>query len=68
MQYQVIQETLEKLTVRLVPGNGFGPAATDEVLARCHLILGEDMAVTVQVVDSIPREPSGKFRVIKSEI
>jgi phenylacetate-CoA ligase len=68
VQYQVIQETLEKLTVRLVPGNGFGPAATDEVLARCHSILGEDMAVTVQVVDSIPREPSGKFRVIKSEI
>jgi phenylacetate-CoA ligase len=67
-QYQVVQETLEQLTVRLVPGRGFGPAATDEVLARCHAILGEGTAVTVQVVDSIPREPSGKFRVVRSKV
>lgn len=67
-QYQVTQETLEQLTVRLVPGHGFGPATTDEVLARCHEILGEGIAVTVRVVDSIPREPSGKFRVVKSKV
>jgi phenylacetate-CoA ligase len=67
-QYQVTQETLERLTVRLVPGRGFGPATTDEVLARCRAILGEGTAVTVQVVDSIPREPSGKFRVVKSKV
>ncbi|MCL4299802.1 MAG: hypothetical protein KJ077_28970 [Anaerolineae bacterium] len=67
-QYQVNQETLEQITVRLVPGQGFGPAAADEILARCRTILGEDTVVNVQVVDSIPREPSGKFRVIKSEI
>jgi phenylacetate-CoA ligase len=67
-QYQVTQETLERLTVRLVPGRGFGPAATDEVLARCRAILGEGTAVTVQVVDSIPLGPSGKFRVVKSEV
>jgi phenylacetate-CoA ligase len=67
-QYQVTQETLERLTVRLVPGRGFGPATTDEVLARCRAILVEGTAVTVQVVDSIPREPSGKFRVVKSKV
>jgi phenylacetate-CoA ligase len=68
-QYQVSQETLEKVTVRLVPGRGFvEPAATDEMLARCQEILGDGIGVTVQVVDSIPREPSGKFRVIKSEL
>jgi phenylacetate-CoA ligase len=67
-QYQVTQEILEQLTVRLVPGRGFEPATTDEVLTRCRAILGEGTAVTVQVVDSIPREPSGKFRVVKSEI
>jgi phenylacetate-CoA ligase len=67
-QYQVTQETLEQFTVRLVPGRGFGPATTDEVLARCHAILGEGTAVTVQVVDSIPLGPSGKFHVVKSEV
>ena len=67
-QYQVSQEALERFTVRLVPGPGFGPAATEEVLARCRAILGEGAAVTVQVVEAIPREPSGKFRVVKSEI
>ncbi len=67
-QYQVVQETLEQLTVRLVPGRGFGPATTDEVLARCHAILGEGTAVTVQVVDSIPLGPSGKFHVVKSKV
>jgi phenylacetate-CoA ligase len=67
-QYQVTQETVERLTVRLVPGRGFGPATTDEVLARCRAILGEGTAVTVHVVDSIPREPSGKFRVVRSRV
>jgi phenylacetate-CoA ligase len=68
-QYQVMQEALDKLTVRVVPGRDFiEPDATAEVLARCHEILGTDVAVTVQVVDAIPREPSGKFRVVKSEI
>lgn len=68
-QYQVSQEALDSVTVRLVPGRGFvEPAVTDEMLTRCHDILGDDMAVTVAVVDAIPREPSGKFRVIKSEL
>jgi phenylacetate-CoA ligase len=67
-QYQVIQKTAGQFTVRVVPGRGFEPAATDKVRARCHSILGQDAIVTVQVADSIPREPSGKFRVVKSEI
>jgi phenylacetate-CoA ligase len=68
-QYQVSQETLDKVTVRLVPGRGFvEPAATDEMLDRCREILGNGIDVTVEVVDEIPREPSGKFRVIKSEL
>jgi phenylacetate-CoA ligase len=67
-QYQVSQEALEQVTVRVVPGHGFGPAAIDEVLARSRAILGEGIDVRLQVVESIPREPSGKFRVIKSEI
>jgi phenylacetate-CoA ligase len=67
-QYQVTQETLERLTVRLVPGRGFGPATTDEVRTRCRAILDEGTAVTVQVVDSIPREPTGKFRVVRSKV
>jgi phenylacetate-CoA ligase len=68
-QYQVNQETLEKVTVRLVPGREFVKAdATADVLVRCREILGEEMAIEVQVLDTIPREPSGKFRVVKSEI
>lgn len=68
-QYQVCQEDLEKVTVRLVPGQGFAePAAIREMLAHCRDILGDGVNVTVQVVDAIPREPSGKFRVIRSEI
>ncbi|MBN1877057.1 MAG: phenylacetate--CoA ligase family protein [Anaerolineae bacterium] len=68
-QYQVCQETLDRVIVRVVPGRDFvQPDATGELLARCREILGVDVAVTVQVVDAIPREPSGKFRVVKSEI
>ena len=67
-QYQVSQKALDKLTVRLVPGPGFGPAASEEMQARCRTIMGEGTDITVEVVDAIPREPSGKFRVIKSEI
>jgi hypothetical protein len=30
--------------------------------------LGEEIAIDIRVVNSIPREPNGKFRAVKSQV
>lgn len=67
-QYQVTQESREHLRILLVPGRGFERAALHEAQARCRAIMGEKASVSVRIVDAIPREPSGKFRVVRSSI
>jgi phenylacetate-CoA ligase len=65
-QYRVIQERPDRIVVYLVPAER--PAAgevhaLEEALARR---LGPDVHVSVALVDDVPMEPSGKFRVFRS--
>lgn len=63
IDHRVVQETPTRARVSIVPGPGFGPPniARIEQVIRNHL--GE-VSVTVEQVDEIPREPSGKRRRI----
>jgi acyl-CoA synthetase (AMP-forming)/AMP-acid ligase II len=65
-QQRVIQERLDRIVVYLVPAER--PAAgevhaLEEALARR---LAPDVHVSVVLVDDVPMEPSGKFRVFRS--
>ena len=67
-QYQVIQETTDRLTVKLVKGCGFKDTMIAEIKQTFNKRLGNDIGINVSVVDYIPREKSGKFKSFKSNI
>jgi phenylacetate-CoA ligase len=65
---QVVQETVDRLRVRLVVGGGF--TADDErgLIAALRERLGPDMNIEVELVEDIPAEASGKFRWVVSRV
>ncbi len=63
---QVIQESLERLRVRVVPAAGYGPEAARVIAARLRQRVGEGMEILVEEVSHIPRGPNGKFRMVIS--
>ena len=66
-QYQSAQESLSAVTVRVVADGEFGNASRQEIQDRLGPILPGAL-VSVEVVRDIPREPSGKFRVVRSNV
>lgn len=65
---QIIQETLTRIRVRVVPAPGYGPEDAAEMTARIHQRLGESMDVEIETVDHIPRTAAGKFRAVISKL
>jgi phenylacetate-CoA ligase len=63
IDHRVVQETPTRARVSIVPGPGFGQANIERIAQVVRNHLGE-VSVTVDVVDEIPREPSGKRRRI----
>lgn len=66
-QFQVIQEHVGKITVRVVPGL-FLPRNLQEQVACEFSKLHRDLVVRIDVVDEIPLEASGKLKRIISRI
>ena len=65
---QIVQETLYRIRINVVPAPGFGPAHADDMRQGIRERLGDGVEVLVDEVDSIPRTPAGKFQVQKSLI
>ena len=64
---QIVQDRLDRVTVRIVPAAGYGEQ--DELAVRRGL---EDrlgaMQIEIQVVDQIERTKNGKFRAVVSQL
>lgn len=65
---QIIQESLGRIRVRVVPVNGFGPTDVASLVRRVRERLGPRVEVTVEVVDRIARTAAGKFQAVVSLI
>jgi phenylacetate-CoA ligase len=65
---QIVQETTDRIRVRVVPAAGFGPDDVRDVIARMKQRLGVEMAVSVETVEEIPRSRSGKFQAVVSRL
>ena len=67
-QIQIIQESLNNFTFRIVKGNNF----TDESINILHHYVdkrfGSDTMCHCEFVDQIPQEPSGKYRFCISKV
>lgn len=64
---QVIQESLERIRVKIVPTPAFAQADGLDIENRVRQRLGEVMVI-VETVESIPRSANGKFRAVVSRI
>jgi phenylacetate-CoA ligase len=65
---QVIQEDYDRFLIKVVPTPLFSETDTESIKTRLATRLGSELKVEVQTVDSIPREPNGKFRMVISRI
>lgn len=63
---QIIQETLQRIRVRIVPSNGFGDDDIADIVRRVQQRLGSETRVIVEQVERIPRTRSGKFEAVVS--
>lgn len=67
-RFQVVQDSLERFTLRIVPGPGFGAEQEAYVRREVSKVLGNDASLDLQRVDDIPLTASGKFRVTVSRL
>lgn len=66
-QMQLIQETLEEIEIRIVPGPAWSEDSRAQLTTRMRSLLG-DIIVTITMVDAIPPAPSGKFPFTISKV
>jgi phenylacetate-CoA ligase len=67
VEAQVVQETLDRFRVVVVPDSSFTADDEGEMIRRMRQRLGA-VSVAVERAEGIPRTASGKFRAVVSEI
>ncbi len=67
-QYQIVQEDVDAILVRLVCSEAFPPDGHNRIRDGIAKRLGENVRVTIEDVDLIKGDPSGKFRYVISEV
>lgn len=65
---QIIQETLRRIRVKIVPVETFTESDRQCVVERIHERLGPSVEVVVETVEEIPRTSRGKFRAVISQL
>jgi len=66
--FKIIQESVERLRVLVVPGEAFTEDTERAVVTGLSQRLGEGVTIEVEKVSDIPRERSGKFRYVVSKV
>jgi phenylacetate-CoA ligase len=64
---QIIQQSLDRIQVRYVPGNGFDLIARRTIRRRLIERLGP-MQVDFEAVERLPRGPNGKFQAVVNRL
>ncbi|MCJ7646136.1 hypothetical protein MUO65_04450 [bacterium] len=67
-QFRLLQENINTFDVQIVKARNFKETITEEVKRALGEILGRNTRISVNIVDEIPREKSGKIRPILSKV
>jgi phenylacetate-CoA ligase len=65
-QVQFIQGDPSHVTLKVVAGNGYSQRTEEELRRRMQAYLEQGSSLTIVTADSIPSEPSGKYRFVKT--
>lgn len=66
--FKIVQESLEHTRVLVVRGADFAPAREQEIVSGFQRRLGDSVRISVEFVDRIPPEASGKYRYVVSKL
>lgn len=67
-EFKLIQQDRQNLEVQVVPNERWQPQGTQAIQAGLKARLGEDVAIQVHLLDTIPPEASGKHRYVVSHV
>jgi phenylacetate-CoA ligase len=67
-QLQIIQESLDRFTFRIVQDQTYGPQSDQRIAELVAERFGPEVTFTREFVDRIPQEPSGKYRFCISKV
>lgn len=67
-RFKIVQHDVRHIEVLIVQGSEYIAANEHEVRTQFMRRLGTDVDVAVRVVDEIPREASGKYRYVVSQV
>jgi phenylacetate-CoA ligase len=67
-QVQLVQESISLLRIRLVVDDRFGDNSRRQIAKLVRDTFGPTVRFEVELVDSIPQEPSGKYRFCISKV
>lgn len=65
---QILQRDPRAILVLVVPRAGYTEATERALVRQIRSRLGPEIDIRLELVNSIPREPNGKFRAVKSEV
>lgn len=68
LSFQVQQDEVDAILVRVIGDRRFDERQSARFEKALRARTGEAMAITIERVDDIPREASGKFRIVKNSI
>jgi phenylacetate-CoA ligase len=66
--FKIVQESLERTRVELIPGPGFDRGALSGIERGMKDRLGRGVRIDIETVKTIAAEPSGKFRYVVSRV
>lgn len=67
-QFQILQEKLGEIIIKLVIDESFIEKEKYKLLKRIYEVFGEDMKVEIRLMDEIPLSKSGKRRFVISKV
>lgn len=67
-QFRICQKTPDRFHVQIVRGGGFVPGAEDQLRDRWRKLFRCPLEITFEYLSDLPRERSGKFRHVVSEV
>jgi phenylacetate-CoA ligase len=65
---QLIQDAADHVTVNVVRSPAYSQSDEDQLNHDLRIYLGDEIRITIEYLEEIPREPNGKFRQIVSRI